>query len=75
MKRCATGITWTCPDCEKETEVEVSAYYPAKISGPPEQCYPAEGGEIDPECCPHCGKEIGAEAINELADSSFEDSL
>lgn len=30
-----------------EVEYSVSAYYPAKISGPPEDCYPAEGGEIE----------------------------
>lgn len=26
---------------------QVSACVPARISGPPEDCYPAEGGEVD----------------------------
>jgi hypothetical protein len=34
-------------DCTVEVGYTVSRYYPARISGPPEDCYPAEGGEIE----------------------------
>ena len=34
----------------------VSAYVPAKTWGPPENCYPAEGGEAEIEVILHDGK-------------------
>lgn len=36
-------------DVEFEVEFNSTPYKPAKISGPPEQCYPAEGGEVEIE--------------------------
>ena len=30
-----------------QIEGEVSAYVPARTSGPPDNCYPAEGGEVE----------------------------
>lgn len=30
-------------------EYNASVYYPAQVSGPPESCFPAEGGEIEIE--------------------------
>lgn len=46
-----TGVTgWNLAD-EAETEIEVeysiSAYDPGVIFGPPERCYPPEGGEVE----------------------------
>lgn len=32
-----------------EVEFSASRYYPARLSGPPENCCPAEGGEIEIE--------------------------
>ena len=32
-----------------EVSYTASVYYPARISGPPENCCPAEGGEIEIE--------------------------
>lgn len=29
-----------------EIQYAVARFYPARISGPPEYCYPAEGGEV-----------------------------
>ena len=43
--------TWedesNCRDLTFEVEFYVSKYYPAQTSGPVEDCYPAEGGEIE----------------------------
>jgi hypothetical protein len=41
-------------NCEYVLEVyqiegSVSRYIPARVSGPPENCYPAEGGEVEIE--------------------------
>jgi hypothetical protein len=30
-----------------QVEYSASVYYPARISGPPENCCPAEGGEVE----------------------------
>ena len=35
------------PTVELEVRGSFSAYIPAKVSGPPENCYPAEGGELE----------------------------
>lgn len=34
-------------EIEFNVEFDASPYVPAKISGPPERCYPAEGGEVE----------------------------
>ena len=41
--------TFYIGDVEFEVEFSSTPYKPAKISGPPEQCYPAEGGEVEIE--------------------------
>lgn len=35
------------PTVELEARGEFSPYIPAKTSGPPDRCYPAEGGELE----------------------------
>ena len=63
-------ITYTCQseDCEHKFEVNVSPIIPAKIYGPPETCYPAEGGEIEPENCPNCNKEVDCDLDTGVCD-------
>ena len=41
--------TFYIGDVEFEVEFSSTPYVPAKISGPPENCYPAEGGEVEIE--------------------------
>ena len=44
------SINYTLERDEEEIDLvidyEVSKYYPGRYSGPPEDCYPPEGGEI-----------------------------
>jgi hypothetical protein len=48
---CSISYTWEDEDnnrvLEFDIEGSVSKYIPAKISGPPENCYPAEGGDLE----------------------------
>jgi hypothetical protein len=39
-------ITYTL-ELEFEIEADVSPVVPARLCGPPEACYPEEGGEVD----------------------------
>lgn len=41
--------TFYIGDVEFEVEFEASRYVPAKTYGPVENCYPAEGGEVEIE--------------------------
>lgn len=56
-------LFYTCPKCQEETEIDVAPMIPAKTWGPPENCHPAEGGEIDPDECPKCGVKWDEETI------------
>lgn len=67
-----TSVTYRCKheECEHEFEVEVeyTDLVPAQISGPPENCYPAEGGDVDiigDETCPKCGHTIDLEKVQD----------
>lgn len=60
-------IHWTCTNCAKRITLDVSPFVPAKIHGPPERCYPAEGGEIDPSQCPHCNHPVPEDEVQDLA--------
>lgn len=59
-------LTYTCPECDAETELDVEPIIPAKIYGPPENCYPAEGGDFTPTECAECGAEIRPETVCDL---------
>lgn len=67
MRNRPTLITWSCPSCGEDTDINVWPFVPAKVSGPPEHCYPAEGGEIDPGNCSNCDAPIDVGAAMELA--------
>ena len=41
--------TFYIGDVEFEVEFSSTPYVPARISGPPENCYPDEGGEVEIE--------------------------
>jgi hypothetical protein len=61
-------LDWTCPECGREFEVSCEPYTPACTSGPPESCYPEEGGEFEPDKC-ECGATIPVdEVFNRLMD-------
>jgi hypothetical protein len=60
-------ITHVCPSCEYEFEITVSELIPAQTYGPPENCYPEEGGECSPSECPLCGEDIDQNEMIERA--------
>ena len=43
----STTRTFNVLGYDFEVEFEATPYEPARISGPPEYCYPAEGGDVD----------------------------
>ena len=43
----STTRTFNVLGYDFEVEFEATPYEPARISGPPEHCYPAEGGDVD----------------------------
>lgn len=56
MRRHTLTIPWTLQrindlgvevDVEYEIEYTISDYDPGRTSGPPEKCYPPEGGEVE----------------------------
>ena len=67
MKYSPIIIRWICNECEKETFVNVYPVIPARTYGPPEKCYPEEGGEIEPTECEHCGNKIPVDEAHEIA--------
>ena len=66
-------IKYRCDKCEHENTVRVYPIIPGKYSGPPEDCYPAEGGEIDPDSCEFCGAEIDADYCHERVADKYDD--
>jgi DNA-directed RNA polymerase subunit RPC12/RpoP len=70
-------LSYTCQKCDHEFDVDVSPIIPAKIYGPPEDCHPEEGGEIDPDECPKCDAKVDEETVwdraNEITERCDED--
>lgn len=62
--------TFYIGDVEFEVEFNASPYVPAKISGPPENCYPAEGGEVELESIM-----IGEFEVTDVISESVRDKL
>lgn len=56
-------INYECPHCETVTEVTCTGAVSAQTYGPPEQCYPAECAEVDPDACPKCHHEFDIDKV------------
>ena len=65
-------ITYNCRECDHEFEISVTPIREARTCGRPEDCYPAEGGDIDPGACPACGHEVDEERATEMAGEAAE---
>lgn len=50
-------------ELEYEVNGSVSAYDPGRCSGPPEMCYPPEGGEVEDLSATLNGKEVDLETF------------
>lgn len=60
-------MQWACQRCSHEFDVTVLPFVPARTYGPPEHCYPAEPGEVDPDVCPSCGHLVDEGMVQEAA--------
>lgn len=66
-------ITYTCKACDHKAEVKVYPIIPARTGGPPELCYPEEGGEVEPEECPECGAKFDQGDVHHEAEKAWQD--
>lgn len=58
---------YSCPECGKKTQVTCIPEQAGRYYGPPEECYPSEPAEIDPDECEHCGLEFDIDTVLEEA--------
>lgn len=68
------NIFYTCTECDHEFEIDVEPITPAQTYGPPENCYPAEGGGFEPETCPECDHPVKAEKVYDDAAETLQAS-
>jgi hypothetical protein len=58
--------TFACPnpDCGEEHEYDIEPFVEGRKSGPPDQCFPDEGGTAAPEDdeCESCGQDLTDDA-------------
>ena len=59
----------TLPEFEFEVSAHVNAYDPGRLSGPPENCYPPEGGDCDDIALFLDGRELTEEEFKALGGS------
>ena len=59
-------VRYECPACSAVFSVTATPVIPAQIYGPPENCHPEEGGEIEPDECNTCGLGIDPWDVSDL---------
>ena len=69
------SIEYICLFCASSHTVKVTAAVPAQTYGPPENCYPAEPAEFEPDACDYCHRDFDEELILELASNEYDNEL
>jgi len=60
----ARSYVFECRECEAPEEFDIEPFHPGKFYGPPENCYPDEGGFAEgPEKCKRCGEAFDLEQV------------
>ena len=67
-KRAPIIASYECSECFKEFNVTIQPFITGHYSGPPEDCYPDEGGEFEPTECNRCGTKISESFIEKIFD-------
>lgn len=69
---------YCCKNCDHEftLDIEYTPYIPAQTYGPPENCYPEEGGDFDiikNDHCPKCDSKVDNDSVKTEFFESQED--
>lgn len=73
------NITYECPHCYTNVDIEVEPFVPAQVAGPPDKWAPAEGGCFEPDICPRCHGAFDPDTVWEAAvaqeETAFDDYI
>lgn len=56
-------LSMKCPECGESINLRIWPHVHAKLSGHPDSWHPDEGGDYEPEDCPHCHKNLEADKV------------
>ncbi len=66
-------ISFKCPWCDLEFEVDATPGEQAVTWGPPENCTPGSADDFEPENCPGCGAKLDEKELAKKLEEKITD--